>query len=357
MTAVKAAGYLAKLKEAQKTGQGPQTLKESREIKAEQRKAQKAALKQAQIDCLTVSEVYTEHYLPHAQENKKFKTVQAEDSHFRNWIDPAIGEKPIKTVSPFDVEKIKKAMADADLSPRSIQYCLATTRQLFNHASFVGLFEGGNPVRKVKIPTPNNKRIRFLSEAEADLLLKTLAGKSTQLYEIALFGLDTGARAGEIFNLTWGDVDLERSLLSIRDAKGGKSRFIPMTNQVREMLSGKPGGEPTALVFPSRKGEKIQQVSKVFYLTVKELGLNKGVVDPRQKVNFHTLRHTFASWLVERGTDLYTVKTLLGHSTIQLTERYSHLAPDALRQAVKVLEREREPAAAKIVNLDTGGEK
>jgi site-specific recombinase XerD len=63
------------------------------------------------------------------------------------------------------------------------------------------------------------------------------------------------------------------------------------------------------------------------------------VTDRRQKVLFHTLRHTFASWLVQQGEDLYMVQKLMGHASLVMTERYSHLAPDTLRTAVKNFEK------------------
>jgi integrase len=67
------------------------------------------------------------------------------------------------------------------------------------------------------------------------------------------------------------------------------------------------------------------------------LGFNKNVTDSRQKGVFHTLRHSYASRLVMENVDLYTVQKLMGHSTISMTERYSHPAPDHLKKAVNVL--------------------
>jgi site-specific recombinase XerD len=84
-------------------------------------------------------------------------------------------------------------------------------------------------------------------------------------------------------------------------------------------------------------GVKIVQISKTFKRTVDEL-FNKGVDDPRERVFFHSLRHTYASWLVMEGVDLYRVKELLGHKDLTMTQRYSHLAPDSLRGAVNILE-------------------
>jgi site-specific recombinase XerD len=82
---------------------------------------------------------------------------------------------------------------------------------------------------------------------------------------------------------------------------------------------------------------------------------NKGVDDPRQRVFFHTLRHTYASWMVMEGVDLYTLKELLGHKDLTMTQRYAHLAPDTLRGAVNVLEQalkpKKEKDKAKVVRI------
>ena len=92
----------------------------------------------------------------------------------------------------------------------------------------------------------------------------------------------------------------------------------------------------------------------VFAEVVSGLGLNSGITDPRQKVCFHTCRHSFASWHVTAGTDLYTVKELLGHSVIAMTERYSHLAPGTLQNATRTLERAIDGAAQEKAEEDAG---
>ena len=112
----------------------------------------------------------------------------------------------------------------------------------------------------------------------------------------------------------------------------------PITGKVKDMLIRNIPGNPTDLVFKDRKGNNIQRISNIYYKTVGELGFNDGIKDRRQKVCFHTLRHTYASWMVQNGEDLYTVKELLGHSTLAMTERYSHLAKDNLKNAVKRFE-------------------
>jgi len=123
----------------------------------------------------------------------------------------------------------------------------------------------------------------------------------------------------------------------LRDTKGGPSRPAFMTERVKDMFRSLERKGPSDLVFTSIKGKIIKEVSNAFGRAVKDLGLNTGVEDKRYKVVFHTLRHTFASWLVEDGTDLYAVQKLLGHSTIAMTERYAHLSNGTLQNAVKRL--------------------
>jgi len=124
----------------------------------------------------------------------------------------------------------------------------------------------------------------------------------------------------------------------LRDTKKRRNRTAFMTQEVKKILQAKAGGEREDLIFPGRGDIKISSISGTFRLAVKELGFNNGVTDRRRKVAFHTLRHTYASWLVESGVDLYTVKKLMGHSTIAMTERYSHLGNNTLQNAVKVFE-------------------
>ena len=197
----------------------------------------------------------------------------------------------------------------------------------------------GNPAVKVKKPKIDNKRVRFLTHDEADNLLIELKSRSQQLHDMALISLHCGLRAGEIFKLTWGDIDLNNDIITVQ-GKGNKTRPALMTEEVKELFITLPYSdpEPHDLVFKDRHGVKIISVSNSFNRAVDELGYNKGISDGRHKVVFHTLRHTFASWLVQNGVDLYTVQKLMGHSTIAMTERYAHLAQDNLKSAVRKLE-------------------
>ena len=337
--AVKASEKRAELKRAQRTGEGERTLAEKRQKLQEQERAEKERKEREAREGLTFGTIFEEIYYPQAKADKKPRSYKTEESLFRLWIAPVIGDLPLKDIAPTHVDRIKKNMGDAGRAERTRRYALEVIRQVFNFARDRNLYYGDSPTSKVKWPkTKENKRLRWLSQDEADKLLDALAAKSQQLHDIALVSLHTGARADQIFSLSWADVDLENEKLTFKDTKSGKTKIADMTGAVKEMLTQKKRGDNDALVFPSKRGGKIEQISKAFNGVVDDLKLNEGITDSRDKVVFHTFRHTYASWLVKNGESLYTVQKVMGHSTIAMTERYSHLSPDTLKEATKRFE-------------------
>lgn len=329
---------LAELKEAAVTGNGETRLSEKREEARIEKKKLQEERERNQKDAITIEKYFYKTYYPAIQQEKKLKTHIREESLFRTWINPAVGHKTFKDITSFDMERLRKNMLDEGRAPRSVQYCFATFRQIWNHARISNLINADSPTRNVKLPKVENQRLRFLSNEEADTLLSELKNRSQQIHDMTLLSLHTGVRAGEIFSLTWGVVNLENRSALIRDSKG-KPRHVYLTDNTQAMLEHMYQKQsPSEFVFTDFNGEQIQYISHTFERTVLELGFNTGVADRRDKVTFHTCRHTFASWHVQNGTDLYTVKELLGHSTIQLTERYSHLKPDGLKKAAQMFD-------------------
>ena len=328
--------YLANVK-ARKAGEdiGPVDKKERLARGTAERKKRLARIRRKRRENITVNQFWERTYFPRAQRDKSPKSWKTELGYFKKWIQPEIGDKPLKQVSQIDVERIKKELMQAGRSAGTVRYVLAVVRQIFNQANL----SEANPTKRVKRPKTDNKRTRYLSQAEARDLLDELKRRSLQLHDMALVSLYSGLRFGEIAGLTWADVDLANGTLFIKDPKNSKNRHAFMTDEVKavfmELEKRRDPEQP--LVFPSRKGDRMAQASKAFNRALDKLKLNQGYKDPRQQVCFHTLRHTFASWLAERGVPMFTLAKLMGHSSTAMTERYSHLSPDNLRAAAMQL--------------------
>ena len=356
-TPSKAFAKLQEYRNNAKTGQGPTTFKEElgmREAEAA-RKAEQEQLKAKEN--ITFSEFFETVYVPIAKQNVKERTFNTQVGHYRYWLRPVVGRFIFREITPFHLEKIKKNLLQAGRAPRTLQSVFAVFRQTWNLAKLQGLIGEDTPTRKVKLPRFDNKRVRYLIYEEAEMLLNELRKRSTQLYNISLLALHTGMRASEIFNLTWGNVDLDNGILTIPDSKSGRTRYAYLTEKTKAMLKDLQGNQSkNELVFKNKKGKKIVEISKAFREAVKILKLNEGITDRRQRVCFHTLRHTFASWMAQNGVDLYLIKELLGHSTIQLTERYSHLRRESLQSATAVFDKALKNEH-KVVKIKTGVDK
>lgn len=348
MSLEKANYYLSKLKNNHLTGEGPQTLEEMRKLELEKKELDEEEKERIAIEAITFEEIFIKQYFPLAKQNKTKRSYDREESLFKIWLNPVIGKMPLKDIRPFNLEKIKKNMADKTRAPRSVRYALAVVRQVFNFAKGNKIFSGESPTSQVKFPQADNRRDRFLSVEEANKLLDALKAKSRQLYELSFMSLYSGARAGEIFSLTWGNVDFGRNGLTLRDTKNKKTRYVPMTRKIKELLLAKDRGKEDDLLFPARGGGKLRNIPETFNDVVKELGFNEGITDRRKKIVFHSLRHSAASILIESGESIYVVKELLGHKTILMAERYSHVSNETLQRAVNRLEEKLETPKEEI---------
>lgn len=340
MNAGKANRLRAEITQNIKEGKPPQSLNEKRELeKARQEGIERQKRKDAKAN-FTFDQL-ADQYLTWARENKA--SWKDDVSRYNKHLKPVLADKPLKDISPFDIEKLKSTLqkkkvvyADAEkhLSPATVKHCLVLVRQMFNRAINHGLYSDLNPIKKIKLPKVDNKRLRFLSHEEATLLLADLKKRSQTTYDLALLSIRTGARFDEMTKLRWQDIDLTNGLIYL-EGKSGETRPAYLTPDLKDMFQNRQKGNPGELIFQKKKiGGKIDRVSHAYWRSVKALGLNDGITDPAQKVVFHTLRHTFASWLAIQGIPIYTIKELMGHKTLAMTERYAHLMPDHKREAI-----------------------
>jgi len=336
-TEQKAVERLAELKQNQRNGEGAQTLKEKREIRRKQEEAARAEEEKNKKESTTFGDYFEKSYLPDMT-HKKSKNV--EQFIYDKWIKPVIGKVKINDIhEDFHIKKIKMNMEKSGKAVRTIHYAFAIVSQVWNRARKAKIVQRDCPTRDVKLPRIDNQKKRFLSPQEADALLSYLKNKSQQLYELAYLSLYTGARFSELAGLTWRRVNLKEGSIIFRNTKSGKDRTVFMTEGVKALFQAMPEGTADTLIFPDRKGNRLFSVSNTFDRAIADLGLNTGVTDPRDRITFHSLRHTHASWLVNNGVNLFLVKEILGHADFKMTTRYSHPAADNIRQAMISLEK------------------
>ncbi len=220
----------------------------------------------------------------------------------------------------------KKGAKPKYLSPATVNRKLACLKTLFNKAIEWGYLEI-SPCARTKKLKEDNQRTRFLTKEEIE---RFLAHSSLELREIFTILIHTGMRKGELQKLKWQDLDFNKGLIGLFQTKSGKIRYIPMSMAVKEaLLKRRINKKSETWVFPGESGEPFN-FRKAFETARKNAGLND--------LRVHDLRHTFASHLRMSGADLMTVKELLGHSSLKMTERYSHLTDYHKAQAVAKLE-------------------
>ena len=238
-----------------------------------------------------------------------------------------------KTLQEIDSLMIRKflSLRGESITPCSLNKDLTMLKCMFNRAIDWGYLTE-NPTRGIKKLPENNERCRWLAEEEQNHLLSFCKGLTRTLVIVAL---RTGMRWGEIAHLKWKQspnsnyVDFGNNVIFIHEsmAKSNKSRFIPLSQVMKSELLKLPHQDGSDYIFLNPDTNKpLGSIKKAFKTAVKKAGL--------KDFRFHDLRHTFASQLVRNSVDIYVVQKLLGHATPKLTQRYAHLRPEMLKDAI-----------------------
>lgn len=258
----------------------------------------------------------------------------------RNTIDlhliPYFGKKTLAEITVLGIEEFKASKLKAGLSPKTINNLLSILRKSLMCAEEWELLIKVPRIKWLRVPP---SPYRFLSIEQSRQLLA--GAENVFWYAMILCALRTGMRIGEMCALDWSDINWERRTITVRRSigdgvvdspKSNRIRTIPMTDDLyelffnRKLLSG--------LIFAGPDGKHIRGSSwpwKALTRACKRAGL--------PMIGWHALRHTFASELTAQSVPMKATQMLLGHASIQMTERYAHLAPSTLSDAVALLPR------------------
>ena len=334
--------------------------------------------------------VFRDEYLNLIKNNRSksyFVSVNITFNHLIDFfgIQNSISAIQLKDVENFLVhlqQKVRKSASSSRGEGYRVYY--RTLKAAFNKAVDWGYVKE-NYFHKVKLPKKQQVNPVFISSDQLSVISNQI--KIEVVKNISVFAFYTGMRLNEIINLTWRNVDLTAKTITVGDenftTKGRNQRYIPICEEVFEVLKArgekrevrgeksnvksetrsveitiphdsKPaarlirlnqtvGDAPTVqqnslqaspsmtkgYVFCKKDGTKYcgNYISRKFKKACTTAGVEK-------EIHFHSLRHSFASNLVQKGVSLYTIKELLGHSSITTTEIYSHLNMDCLREAI-----------------------
>lgn len=296
----------------------------------------------------TFAEVASE-YLLASQAKRSLSDIQLRVGHLYDYLG---AKKVMSSLSGADVREYTADRRAAGAGPATINRELSILSAMINHAMTEMEWTLPNPVKGRFLKEPPG-RVRWITEAEADRLID--AARTTRegdrLADFIVLALNTGGRKNELLKLEWRRVNWEHALITLEpdDTKSGKRRTIPLNEDAVAALKRRYRYSQTYCaaspwVFCKRDGSRYVYPNPVF----KKACEKARIVDFR----IHDLRHTCASWLVSRGVPLADVKDVLGHSTINMTERYAHLAPHRAREAVARLGSRSSHAGSPVGNIE-----
>jgi integrase len=275
--------------------------------------------KQDKVKFEDMSKTYLEL---HSKNKKSYRT----DTIRVRQLNSVFKGKYLYDISSMHIERYRMDRAQ-EVSQATVNRELATLKNMFNKAIEWHKADH-NPVLKVKLFKENNQRVRYLEKEEIEKVLRNSRGI---LKPIVITALNTGMRKGEIFNIKWHNIDFRRNIINIYDTKNSETRTIPINDMVKTALIRVRKHPESPYVFSRPDGEPIKDIRKSFFTALKKSGI--------VNFHFHDLRHTFASHLVMAGVDLNTVRELMGHKSLDMTLRYSHLSPDHKKRAVDILQK------------------
>ena len=267
--------------------------------------------------------------------------TEATQAHFRTAareFQRHLGNPRIREISVRDLERFFAAKQEeaSRWTARRIYIALASMFEKAREWSYIDQ----NPFRSVKRPTPPQRTPIFFTTTELKTLLSSI--KDPQLAILVKAGIYTGCRLGELLSLTWDDVDFEKLEVHVRNkagfvTKSKKERTLPMHPALKKILVGWKKQSKSQLVFAREQTLKwgVSQMSIRFKSALRRSPLPE---KRKQELHFHSLRHTFATTLLQKSVPIYTVSRMLGHSSVKTTEIYAHAVPNNFKSQIEKIE-------------------
>ncbi len=279
-------------------------------------------------------ETISENYF---SERKEGQNKGTDKSNFKNYILPYFKNLDFENISKDDIQvftnqlKKTKSLIKKDLiSDKTINNILNFLKALIKYA-FRNDYIKNDFSKYIQLLEIDNARERFLTKDEIKQLFEYSKDDET-LYLLFKLALNTGGRLATLLNIHKKDIDFTHDLITLKDFKNNSTYKAFLTDDLKELLEKRVNSlKPNDMLFTSNPERRLR--AKLDELFNKDINDN----DRKNKIVFHSLRHTFASHLAINGTPIFTIQKLMNHKDIRMTLRYAKLSPDSGREAVKNL--------------------
>lgn len=249
--------------------------------------------------------------------SKYSKKDQSIISRLNFWSEN-IGDLTLNKVTRKKVKALLNKLETDGKAPATLNRFKSNLSSLFSYINDEYDLKH-NPCTEIKQRTENNESTRFLSDEELKLLLK--ASKNSdwdKMYMLVLIAVTTGARRGELIQLRWSNIDFTKCSASVKDNKNGEPRVLPLTKTaIEELLKFRQVGTGYIFHHPTFIKKHFRNFDYYWIKVLREAGI--------KNFRFHDLRHSCASFLAKNGATLLEIADVLGHKSIVMTKRYSHL--------------------------------
>ena len=256
------------------------------------------------------------------------------------WWEEQIGDVRLSELSTSLISEKRDLLSRTitnrkkQMSPARVNRYMAALSTALNTSIREWEWMEDNPMRKIsKLKEPRG-RVRYLKNEEKERLLVACNSVNNHLYLAVVLALSTGARQQEIWGLRWSEVHLDRGLITFTETKNDEFRSVPLEGHARELLLGhsKIRRIDSDLVFPSKKNPAVRHDFRDPW--------NKAlVVAEVEDFRWHDLRHSCASYLAMNGVPMLTIAEILGHKTLSMVQRYTHLNAEHLTEAISDMNR------------------
>ena len=329
---------MSKLRENRQYGTGPQTVAELKDQVKEAREIEEKAKADKAKQQVSLRDYWHEHYSAFGKRSKKANTFEKEESHFKHWLEPNLGDRPLMSITIDDWDRLMRLFDKADLKPRTKEYISGTLRRIMRHARDRGIPVTIPTARQIGATSPqNNRRMRVITQDEQTAILEALQARNPAAYRITSFAFLTGCRISEAARLKWSEVDLESTPgnITFRDTKNKEERIIAISQKLRELLESIFPRDSKSLAFPREDGKAYREAPTTFALVVELLELNKDR-DEYDRISFHNIRHTVATRLAP-NLDLRSLMDVMGWKVVAMAARYIKSSEQAKREALECL--------------------